>query len=61
MTMQIKVFVPYIMSKTSQASRVDVVWDTYIENSLKTIAKNRHGTGKGIKSINKDVLIPSDW
>ena len=43
----IKVFLPFIQKQLDHATRVDVICDQYIENSLK--AHTRKSRGKGIR------------
>ena len=40
-----QIFVPYIMSQFQKALRVDLVWDRYIEGSLKSTARAKRGKG----------------
>ena len=44
----LKVFVPYIQSQLEKANRVDIVWDEYIENSLKSHTRQKRGKGDKI-------------
>ncbi len=41
----VKVFLPHINAKLRQVSRLDIVWDQYHENSLKSQARNKRGKG----------------
>ena len=34
-----QIFIPYILLQFQNASRVDLVWDRYIDNTLKSIAR----------------------
>jgi hypothetical protein len=40
-----KMFLPYVKSIARKTKRVDIVFDTYITNSLKTTAREKRGTG----------------
>ncbi|XP_045131595.1 uncharacterized protein LOC123516404 [Portunus trituberculatus] len=40
-----KVFLPYIEKQLERADRVDIVWDQYLENSLKSETRKRRGKG----------------
>ena len=40
-----QVCVPYIRSKLHQATRLDLVWDRYIKDSLKGTARGKRGKG----------------
>ena len=54
------IFIPYIISQLHNASRLDLVWDRYIEDSLKGTARAKRGKG-----IRRRVLaggaIPGNW
>ena len=41
----LKVFLPYVEHQLQHASRVDIVWDQFLENSLKCQARNKFGKG----------------
>ncbi|XP_072050461.1 LOW QUALITY PROTEIN: uncharacterized protein [Amphiura filiformis] len=40
-----KVFVPYIQREQNQAQRLDIVWDQYFGNSLKSQTREKRSTG----------------
>ena len=53
-------FLPYIVSQTQHASRVDVVWDEYHPESLK--AETRSKSGKGVRRhVAPSTAIPGNW
>jgi hypothetical protein len=52
------VFIPYISSQRSQ--RVDVVWDTYVDDSLKESTREKRGNGIRRK-VSGDAKLPSNW
>ena len=54
------VFIPHIMKKLESSKRVDVVWDTYIADSMKESVRERRGKGIRRKVIGKNK-IPSNW
>ena len=55
-----KVFIPYIQSQLRVADRVDIVWDEYIENSLKSQTRSKRG--KGIRrKVESTSQLPSNW
>ena len=55
-----QVFLPYILSKIGQTSRLDLVWDRYISNSLKKTTRAKRG--KGIRRRVVDcATIPGNW
>lgn len=39
------VFTPYISSQLRTADRVDIVWDVYLESSLKSTTREKRGKG----------------
>ena len=39
------IFIPYVDSQLRNVSRVDLVWDVYIEDSLKNATREKHGKG----------------
>lgn len=55
-----KVFLPYIEKQLERADRVDIVWDQYLENSLKSETRKRRG-----KEIRRRVQgnnnLPDNW
>ena len=51
-----QVFLPYIVSQTQHASRVNVVWDEYHPESLK--AETRSKRGKGVR---RHVALPPQF
>ena len=54
------VFIPAILKMLEPILRLDVIWDKYLQNSLKTKARENHGSGTLIK-IDKGVRLPSNW
>ena len=54
------VFIPHIMKKLESSKRVDVVWDTYITDSIKESVRERRGKGIRSKVIGKNK-VPSNW
>ena len=54
------VFGSYILSQLQNADRVDIVWDVYMEDSLK--ATTREKRGKGVRRrVASTTVIPSKW
>ena len=41
----LKVFLPYVERQLEHANRVDIVWDQYREDSLKSQARTKRGRG----------------
>ncbi len=55
-----QVFLPYITSQLQHTSRVDIVWDEYLQDSLK--ADTRKKRGKGIRRrVEPSSSIPGNW
>ena len=55
-----QVFLPYIVSQTQHATRVDVVWVEYHPESLK--AETRSKRGKGVRRrAETSTAIPGNW
>ena len=54
------VFLPFVKSQLQHVLRVDVVWDIYIADNLKTTTRNKRG--KGIRRrVKPDSKIPGNW
>ena len=54
------VFLPYIFNQAKDVKRIDVVWDRYLDCSLKKAT--RASRGKGIRRrVLPDTVIPSNW
>ena len=55
-----QVFYPFIESKLRNVSRVDVVFDQYLPDSLKETARQKRG--KGVRRcVSEEIKIPSNW
>ena len=56
----LKIFIPFINNQVQHVSRVDIVWDKYIQNSLKTQARKIRG--KGIRRrVSASTNVPRNW
>ena len=56
----LKVFLPYIQGHLQRACRVDIVWDQYCNNSLKSQARDKRG--KGIRRrVDGSTVLPGNW
>ena len=55
-----KVFVPHILSQLKVADRVDLVWDVYLENSIKDSTRQKRGLGVRRK-VSGNVKLPSNF
>lgn len=54
------VFVKYIQEQLEDVSRIDIVWDTYLSDSLKASARSKRG--KGVRRrVEASAKIPSNW
>ena len=55
-----QVFIPYMLGQLHTASRLDLVWDSYIIDSLKSTARAKRG--KGIRRrVVASAPIPGNW
>ncbi|KAG1662386.1 hypothetical protein GQR58_020959 [Nymphon striatum] len=54
------IFLPYIVNCLSRSSRVDVVWDIYISDSIKKSTREKRGKGFRRKVAGKNK-IPGKW
>jgi hypothetical protein len=54
------VFVPYVLKQAQTVQRLDLVWDTYISNSLKQSTRNTRGQGVR-RRVSANVVIPANW
>ena len=55
-----QIFIPYILLQFQNATRVDLVWDRYMESTLKSTARAKRG--KGIRRrVASGTPIPGNW
>ena len=54
------VFIPYLSSKRQTVSRLDLVWDRYIADSLKGSARSKRGEGVRRRVV-RAAAIPGNW
>ena len=54
------VFKPYILKQLEIVQRVDVVWDVYLEDTLKSTARERRGTGTR-RRVTSSSRLPKNW
>jgi hypothetical protein len=55
-----QVFIPYITTQLRSASRVDLIWDVYKDDSLKATARAKRG--KGIRRcVVGNAAVPKNW
>ncbi len=55
-----QVFVPYLKKKLESTDRLDLVWDTYPDESLKWTTRDRRGVGVQ-QQVLPDTKIPHNW
>ncbi len=55
-----KVFLPHVMRELNGTSRVNVVWDTYQSDSLKSYARQCRGSGETLR-VDGNTKLPSNW
>jgi hypothetical protein len=54
------VFIPYLDNQLKGATRLDVVWDTYISDSLKESTREKRGKGLRRK-VESQTKLPGKW
>ena len=54
------VFLPYIQRMLQEVFRVDIVWDIYKEDSLKTQTRQDRGSGYHLR-VENTTQIPTNW
>uniref|UniRef100_UPI00358E5A52 uncharacterized protein n=1 Tax=Myxine glutinosa TaxID=7769 RepID=UPI00358E5A52 len=54
------VFIPYLERQLKTTKRLDLVWDTYIPNSLKESTREKRGKGTRRK-VSGDTKLPTNW
>lgn len=55
-----KVFIPYLQQQLHLSKRVDIVWDTYVPNSLKEATREKRGQGVRRK-VSGPAKLPKNW
>ena len=55
-----KVFIPYLSKQLQGATRLDVVWDTYLPFSLKESTREKRGKGVRRK-VSAQTKLPGNW
>ena len=56
-----RVFIPYLEKQLQESRRLDVVWDTYIPDSLKESTRFKRGKGVGRKVSGQTKLPAGNW
>ena len=54
------VFKPYVTKQLEHAKRVDIIWDVYKDDSLKSGTREKRGKGTR-RRVLPSTTIPSDW
>ena len=55
-----QIFIPYTLLQFQNVTRVDLVWNRYMESTLKSTARAKHG--KGIRRcVATEIPIPGNW
>ena len=54
------IFIPHLLNQLQNSKRVDVVWDTYVADSLKESTRDERGTGNRRK-VSGQVKLPMNW
>ncbi|KAG1695759.1 Integrin alpha-PS2 [Nymphon striatum] len=54
------VFLPHVVKQLENCQRIDVVWDTYLPNSIKESTREKRGKGVRRKVLGKNK-IPGNW
>jgi hypothetical protein len=54
------VFIPYLEQQLHSSDRIDVVWDSYVPDSLKESTREKRGKGVRRK-VSGQAKLPSDW
>ncbi|KAG5888186.1 hypothetical protein JTB14_016402 [Gonioctena quinquepunctata] len=55
-----KIFLPYLYKQLENSQRLDVVWDTYISDSLKESTREKRGEGIRRK-VSGNTELPRNW
>lgn len=55
-----QVFIPYILGQLQHASCLDLVWDSYVIDSLKATARAKRGKGVRRRGV-ESAPIPKNW
>ena len=54
------IFIPFIENHLQTSKRVDIVWDTYKDNSIKDSTRVKRGKGQRRK-VTGEIKIPPNW
>ncbi len=54
------VFLPHLIKQIGRCTRLDIVWDTYMEDSIKASTREKRGKGIRRKVEGKNVVL-TNW
>ena len=54
------IFIPHLVNQLQKSERIDVMWDTYVADSLKESTTYKRGTGTRRK-VSGQVKLPLNW
>ena len=55
-----KIFIPYLTKQLEQTTQIDIVWDTYLQDSVKESTREKRG--KGIcRKVTSHAKLPGKW
>ena len=52
-------FIPHVLKELASVKRLDIVWDVYLEDSLK--AATRQKRGSGVQKVIPSATLPDNW
>ena len=55
-----KIFIPYLEKQLQESRRLDIVWDTFIANSLNESTRLKKGQGRRRK-VSGQTKLPKNW
>ena len=55
-----KIFCPFLWSLLHKVNRIDVVFDTYVADSLKSACREKRGSGLKIQ-VSETTKLPENW
>lgn len=54
------IFLPFLLHQYHQASRIDIIFDRYFDNSLEADAREKQGSGQRL-AVKSSTPIPKGW
>ena len=55
-----EVFMPYLLTQLATIQRIDIIWDEYIDNSLKKSTRSKRGNGPR-RRVLANTPLPTNW